>query len=82
MHLRLVPTITAVKLIRVYQKILSPDHGPLKIFFPYGYCRFHPTCSEYAVKSIEKHGFIKGGCKAVYRVLRCNPWNRGGTDYP
>lgn len=66
--------------IKFYQKTLSFDHGVLKIFFPYGYCRFRPTCSEYAVQSIEKYGILKGGLKAAWRILRCNPWNKGGYD--
>ncbi len=68
--------------IWVYQKTISPDHGPLKYFFPQGYCRFFPTCSEYGKQSIKKHGLIVGGSKAVWRVLRCNPWNEGGVDLP
>jgi hypothetical protein len=66
--------------IKFYQKTLSFDHGFLKVFFPYGYCRFRPTCSEYAVQSIEKYGILKGGLKAAWRILRCNPWNKGGYD--
>jgi hypothetical protein len=66
--------------IKFYQKNLSFDHGFLKVFFPYGYCRFRPTCSEYAVQSIEKYGILKGGLKAAWRILRCNPWNKGGYD--
>lgn len=69
-----------IKLIKIYQKTLSFDHGLFKYLFPYGYCRFQPTCSEYAIKSIEKYGIIKGGTKAIWRVLRCNPWNKGGID--
>ncbi len=48
--------------------------------FPYGYCRFTPTCSEYGYRAIEKYGIIKGGLKALWRVIRCNPFNRGGHD--
>lgn len=69
-------------LIVLYQKIFSPDHGLFKIFFPYGYCRFRPTCSEYAYGAIKKRGLIIGFIKAAWRILRCNPWNRGGEDYP
>ena len=72
----------AIKLIKLYQKTLSFDHGPLKYLFPHGFCRFKPTCSEYAIVSIEKFGFIRGGFKAFYRVLRCNPWSKGGWDPP
>lgn len=69
-------------LIRIYQKTISPDHGWLKAMFPYGYCKFHPTCSEYGYKAIEKYGVFKGMFKAFYRVLRCNPFSKGGEDLP
>ena len=74
------PQIIAVKLIDLYQKTLSFDHGWMRAFFPYGYCRFHPTCSEYGKQAIIKHGIIKGGLKTLWRVARCNPWNKGGFD--
>jgi len=67
--------------IRLYQKTLSFDHSYLgKIFFPYGYCRFRPSCSEYTYQAIEKYGFIKGGLMGVWRILRCNPFSKGGDD--
>lgn len=69
-----------IKLIHFYQKTLSFDHGFLKVFFPYGFCRFKPTCSEYAEQVITKHCILKGGLKAAWRILRCNPWNNGGYD--
>lgn len=74
------PRYVAIGIMKVYQKTLSPDHGLIKFKYPFGYCRFRPTCSEYAIKAFEKYGFIKGGIKATGRVLRCNPWNRGGWD--
>lgn len=43
-------------------------------------CRFYPTCSEYAVQSLEKYGVFIGGAKAIWRILRCNPFNKGGFD--
>ncbi len=69
-------------LIRIYQKTLSPDHGPLKHLFPHGYCRFYPSCSEYGYQAIKKYGLIKGGIKAIWRIIRCNPWSDGGEDQP
>jgi len=69
-----------LKLIRIYQKTLSFDHGIFKSLFPNGYCRFHPTCSEYGYQAIEKYGVIKGGLKTIWRVMRCNPFNKGGDD--
>ena len=70
---RYVSTIL-IAAVRLYQKILSPYLG--------GQCRFHPTCSEYAVTAIRKDGPVKGAAKSLYRILRCNPFNRGGIDYP
>jgi putative membrane protein insertion efficiency factor len=69
-----------IGLIRVYQATLSFDHGVMRVFAPYGRCRFYPTCSEYAINAIEKYGLFKGSAKAAWRVLRCNPWSKGGID--
>ena len=69
-----------IKIIKFYQKTFSFDHGLLKYKFPFGYCRFKPTCSEYAITAIEKYGILKGGKKAIWRILRCNPRNSGGYD--
>jgi len=69
-----------VKLIKFYQKTFSFDHGLLKGFYPHGFCRFRPTCSDYAIDAFTKYGVIKGGLKASWRILRCNPWNKGGHD--
>ncbi len=77
---RYLPRIIAVYLIKIYQKTLSFDHGPLKFFHPYGFCRFTPTCSQYGVEAISKYGIIKGGIKTIWRIIRCNPWNKGGYD--
>jgi putative membrane protein insertion efficiency factor len=43
-------------------------------------CRFYPTCSQYAIDSLNKYGILKGSIKAIYRILRCNPFNKGGYD--
>lgn len=69
-----------LKLIRIYQKTLSPDTGWFKVFYPHGFCRYHPHCSEYGHQAISKHGILKGTFMAIYRVLRCNPWSKGGYD--
>lgn len=63
-----------IKLIRMYQKYVSPLKQPS--------CRYYPSCSNYAILAIEKYGFLKGSIKAVWRVLRCNPFSKGGVDYP
>jgi len=78
--INLILSITLIALIRFYQSTFSFDHGFLKIFAPYGRCRFHPTCSEYAIAAIEKYGLIIGIFKACWRILRCNPWSKGGID--
>ena len=67
-------------IIKAYQKTLSPDHGLFSFFYPNGYCRFYPSCSDYAIKAIEKRGVFKGVGLGAWRVLRCNPWNKGGID--
>ena len=69
-----------LKLIKAYQKTLSFDHGIFKSLYPYGHCRFTPTCSEYGYQAVEKYGVIKGGVLAFWRILRCNPFNKGGHD--
>lgn len=78
--LKYIPRRLIVKLIRFYQKTLSFDHGMMKVFYPHGFCRFNPTCSEYGAQAIEKYGVIKGGVMTCWRILRCNPWNKGGND--
>ena len=73
-------TLFVLFLIRIYQKTLSFDHGFMKFFYPHGYCRFYPTCSEYGYKCIERHGLFRGGMLTVHRIIRCNPFNKGGID--
>jgi putative membrane protein insertion efficiency factor len=48
---------------------------------PAGTCKYHPSCSQYALDALRKHGLLKGGGKAAWRLLRCNPWSHGGVDY-
>ena len=43
-------------------------------------CKYHPSCSQYAVEALQSKGLIRGGALAVWRVLRCNPWSHGGFD--
>lgn len=74
------PRIPLLWVIRSYQATLSPDHGWFKSRFPHGYCRFYPSCSEYAHQAIHKRGIFIGVPKAAWRVLRCNPWGKGGVD--
>jgi len=61
-----------VTLLRAYKRFLSPALLPA--------CRYVPTCSEYAAEALERHGLFRGGLLGFYRVLRCNPFARGGYD--
>ena len=63
---------TAITGIKVYKKLISP--------YTARSCRFVPTCSEYAAEAIEKFGLLRGGVLSVWRILRCNPFSRGGYD--
>lgn len=76
------PRMSVLFLIRLYQKTFSPDHGWYKSLFPQGYCKFYPTCSEYGYQTIKKNGLIIGLLKTSWRVLRCNPWGKGGVNLP
>lgn len=76
------PRLPLLWLIRLYQKTFSPDHGPMKNFFAPGVCRFYPTCSEYGHQAIKKYGLLRGVPKTIWRILRCNPWSKGGVDMP
>lgn len=60
-------------LIQLYRKFLSPLKGTST-------CRFTPTCSQYALEAYRVHGFFKGTALSVWRILRCNPFGRGGYD--
>ncbi|MDP3965035.1 MAG: membrane protein insertion efficiency factor YidD [bacterium] len=66
--------------IRLYQRTLSPDHGLLAHRHPQGFCRFYPSCSDYGYRAIERFGAFRGTTKAIWRVMRCNPWTPGGVD--
>ncbi len=68
------PGLLLIFPIRLYQKLISP-------LLP-SVCRFTPSCSDYCIEAIKKYGPIRGGIKGVWRILRCNPWCRGGTDWP
>lgn len=60
-----------VKLIKIYQKIPGPFHNS---------CRFIPTCSNYGIEAIMKYGALKGSFLTIKRILRCNPFCKGGYD--
>ena len=63
-----------ISAVRCYQIVLSPLLPRV--------CRFYPSCSEYFILAVRKHGPVRGACKGVWRVCRCNPFNRGGYDPP
>lgn len=59
--------------IRLYRKYLSGMKG-------YSSCKYYPTCSSYALEAVEKYGALKGGILSLKRILRCNPFSKGGYD--
>lgn len=61
-----------IRLIRLYKKYISPGLPPS--------CKYLPTCSEYAIDAIVKYGAFKGSLMAAWRILRCNPFSKGGYD--
>jgi uncharacterized protein len=66
------PRRVLVFVIRAYQRLLSPMFG--------NRCKYHPSCSEYAVQAITRFGILRGLVLAAWRLLRCNPWSHGGFD--
>jgi len=62
-------------LIKIYKKTLSPIFANLGI-----HCKYYPTCSQYMVQALEKYGIIKGLYLGIKRILRCNPFSKGGYD--
>ncbi|MDA1028165.1 MAG: membrane protein insertion efficiency factor YidD [Bacteroidetes bacterium] len=73
-YLAILPRRILIGLVRGYQLILSPHLGSA--------CRYHPTCSAYAIEAIGKYGAWKGGILATHRIFRCNPWGGHGDDPP
>ena len=61
-----------IKLVRFYQIILSVFLGQ--------HCRFHPTCSNYAIEALERHGALRGTILSSRRICKCHPWSAGGVD--
>jgi putative membrane protein insertion efficiency factor len=68
-----IPRWVMLAFFRLYQKTISPALPP-------DTCRFYPSCSHYGYQAVYKHGLIKGSWMAVWRLLRCNPFNPGGYD--
>lgn len=70
-----------IKSISFYQQTISPDHSMFgKHRYPYGFCKYYPSCSEYAKQSLKKKGVIAGVFLAFWRIIRCNPFSQGGID--
>jgi putative membrane protein insertion efficiency factor len=70
--MRIVISKLLIALIKTYRLVLSPWLGQQ--------CRFHPTCSQYALQSVEQHGPYRGSWLAVKRLASCHPWHTGGID--
>jgi uncharacterized protein len=68
----LVPRNVSIAVMRVYRFAISPLYGQV--------CRYHPSCSRYALEAYQQHGFVRASALTLWRLLRCNPWSRGGID--
>jgi uncharacterized protein len=66
------PALAVVGLLRLWQLLVSPVYGQT--------CRFYPSCTDYAMEAVDRHGLVRGGWLAVRRLARCHPWNPGGVD--
>lgn len=75
-HIWRLPRNAIAALLALYQRTLSPDYGPLRHFFPYGFCRHSPTCSAYALRQILARGAVVGSLLSLRRLLTCHPWRK------
>ncbi len=64
--------VLAMGIVKIYRRLISPILPPA--------CRFAPTCSEYCLDALQRHGLLRGVWLATGRILRCNPFSRGGYD--
>ena len=71
--LRRSPALAGLALLRAYRLIVSPLYGDR--------CKYHPTCSQYALDAVRELGLVRGTLLAAWRILRCNPWSHGGVDH-
>ena len=71
---RRAPAALGVGLVLAYRWTLG-------LLVPAGRCKYYPSCSQYAIDAIRKHGLVVGSAKAGWRLLRCNPWSHGGVDH-
>ena len=67
------PALVGMGLIQLYRHTIGVLWG--------GNCKYHPTCSQYALDAVREFGLVRGSVLAGWRLLRCNPWSRGGVDY-
>lgn len=70
--LRRLPALAGVALLKLYRATVSPLYGDR--------CKYHPTCSQYALDAVREVGLVRGSVLAGWRLLRCNPWSHGGVD--
>lgn len=68
----LLPRNACVVVLRVYRAVISPLYGNV--------CRYHPSCSRYALEAIQQYGVVRGSAMGAWRIARCNPWAAGGID--
>ncbi len=68
-----VPALVGLGLIHLYRRTAGVLWG--------GNCKYHPSCSQYALDAVRRYGLVRGSVLAGWRLLRCNPWSRGGVDY-
>lgn len=61
-----------IGVIKLYRKYISPLKAPS--------CKYYPTCSQYAIEALDKYGLFRGGFMCLWRILRCNPFSKGGYD--
>ena len=74
-RLRSQPLWLALAVVYAYRLTLG-------MLVPSGTCKYHPSCSQYALDALRKHGVVAGSARSLWRLARCNPWSQGGVDYP
>ena len=70
--IRLIPRNAVLAFLTAYRAVISPLYGDV--------CTYYPSCSAYAVGAVQQHGAVKGALLSGWRILRCNPWSKGGVD--
>jgi putative membrane protein insertion efficiency factor len=73
-RLRVIPAWIGIAAVYAYRWTFG-------LFVKPGTCKYHPSCSQYALDALRKHGLVKGSVFAAWRLLRCNPWSHGGVDH-